>query len=101
MSGSKPTSRLPCSAVIVLVVIGIAAVTRRSLVLLWPARFRAGTSPAAALDAAFARHAALTFVHILPGALFVGLATVRFAHSFVRNICSFVVASVESSSSPD
>jgi uncharacterized membrane protein len=83
MSGSKPTNRLLWSATIFLVVIGIAAVTRRSLVLIWPARFSGGTSnPAAALDRGFARHAALTFVHILPGALFLGLATLQFARRF-------------------
>jgi uncharacterized membrane protein len=83
MSVSKPSGRLAWSAVIFLVVIGIAAVTRRTLVLIWPARFSGGTSnPAAALDAGFARHAALTFVHILPGALFLSLATVQFARSF-------------------
>ena len=83
MPVSKPTVRLPWSAVIFLVVIGIAAVTRRALVLIWPARFSGGSSnPAAALDAGFARHAALTFVHILPGALFLGLATVQFVRSF-------------------
>jgi uncharacterized membrane protein len=83
MSVSKPTSRLLWSATIFLVVIGVAAVTRRSLVLIWPARFSGGASnPAAALDRGFARHAALTFVHILPGALFLSLATVQFARSF-------------------
>jgi uncharacterized membrane protein len=83
MSVSKPTSRLLWSAIIFLLVIGVAAVIRRSLVLIWPARFSGGTSnPAAALDAGFAGHAALTFVHILPGALFLGLATVQFAPSF-------------------
>ena len=64
-------------------VIGIAAATRRSLVLIWPARFSGGTAnPAAALDRGFARHTALTLVHILPGALFLGLATLQFARSF-------------------
>jgi uncharacterized membrane protein len=83
MSASKSNSRLLWSAIIFLVVIGVAAVTRRSLVLIWPARFSGGTSnPAAALDAGFAGHAVLTFVHILPGALFLGLATVQFARSF-------------------
>ena len=83
MSVPKPASRLLWSAVIFLVLIGIAAVTRRSLVLIWPARFSGGTpNPAAALDRAFAWHAALTFVHILPGALFLGLATLQFARSF-------------------
>jgi len=83
MSASNPTSRLLWSAVIFLVVIGIAAVTRRSLVLIWPGRFGGGASnPAAALDRGFARHAALTLVHILPGALFLGLAPLQFARSF-------------------
>jgi len=67
VSGSKPTVRLPWSAVIFLVVMGIVAVTRRTLVLIWPARFGATTSnPAAAFEAGFARHAALTFVPLLP-----------------------------------
>lgn len=83
MSVSKPASRLLWSAVIFLVVIGVAAVTRRSLVLLWPSRFGGGgANPAAALDAGFARHAALTFVHILPGALFLSLAPFQFARNF-------------------
>jgi uncharacterized membrane protein len=83
MSVPKPAGRLLWSVIFFLAVIGIAAVTRRSLVLLWPARFSGGTSnPAAALDAGFAQHAALTFVHILPGALFLGLATLQFAPSF-------------------
>jgi uncharacterized membrane protein len=82
MSVSKPPARQLWSAVIFLVVIAIAAVTRRTLVLIWPARFSAGSAnPAAVLDAGFARHAALTFVHMLPGALFLGLATVQFASS--------------------
>lgn len=83
MSVSKSASRLLWFVVIFLVFIGIAAVTRRSLVLIWPQHFGGGTSnPAAALDTGFARHAALTFIHILPGALFLGLAPFQFSHSF-------------------
>src|SRR5579871_2232903 len=83
MSVSKPASRLLWFAVGFLVLIGIAAVTRRSLVLLWPQRFAGGGSnPAVALDTGFGRHAALTFVHILPGALFLGLAPLQFARGF-------------------
>jgi uncharacterized membrane protein len=82
MSVSKPARRLLWTVVIFLVVIGIAAVTRRSLVLLWPQRFAGNASPAAGLDAGFARHVALTFVHILPGALFLGLAPFQFARGF-------------------
>lgn len=79
MSVSKRAKRLLWFTVIFLVVIGVAAVTRRSLVLIWPQRFGGGSSnPAAALDAGFARHIALTFIHILPGALFLVLALFQF-----------------------
>jgi uncharacterized membrane protein len=79
MSVSKPARRLLWFAVIFLVLIGVAAVTRRSLVLIWPQRFSGSSSnPAAALDAGFARHVALTFIHILPGALFLALAPFQF-----------------------
>lgn len=61
-----------------LVLIGVAAVTRRTLVLLWPARFAGNLAPAAALDAGFAKHMALTLVHILPGGLFLSLALLQF-----------------------
>jgi len=79
MSVSKPARRLLWFAVIFLVLIGVAAVTRSSLVLIWPQRFSGSSSnPAAALDAGFARHVALTFIHILPGALFLALAPFQF-----------------------
>lgn len=90
MSASKSASRLLWFAVVFLVLIGIAAATRRSLVLLWPQRFGGGNSnPAAALDSGFARHAALTFVHILPGALFLSLAPFQFAQSFRQKHLQF------------
>jgi uncharacterized membrane protein len=82
MSVSKPVRRLLWSAVIFLVVIGIAAVTRRSLALLWPQHFAGNGGPTGGLDQGFDRHAALTFVHILPGALFLGLAPFQFSESF-------------------
>lgn len=83
MSVSKRARRFVWFGVIFLVVVGIAAVTRRTLVLLWPAQFGGRQSnPAAALDAGFARHMALTLVHILPGALFLGLAPLQFAQGF-------------------
>jgi uncharacterized membrane protein len=79
MSVSNRASRLLWFAVTFLVLIGIAAVTRRTLVLLWPGQFSGGQSnPAAALDAGFAHHRALTLLHILPGALFLSLATLQF-----------------------
>ena len=66
---------------IFLVVIGIAAVTRRTLVLFWPGTFGGKASPAAALDAGFARHMVLTLLHILPGGLFLALAPLQFMPS--------------------
>lgn len=82
MSLSKPASRLLWCAIIFLVVVGIAAATRRTLVLLWPQTFSGGANPAAALDVGFARHRGLTLTHILPGALFLGLASLQFAPNF-------------------
>lgn len=90
MSVSKPASRFVWSAVIFLIVIGIATVTRRTLVLLWPAQFGGGqTNPTAALDAGFARHMALTLVHILPGALFLALASLQFLPSIRQKHVQF------------
>ncbi len=78
MTVSKRASRFLWSALTFLVVIGIAAVTRRTLVLFWPARFGGNANPAAVLDAGFARHMMLTLVHILPGGLFLALAPLQF-----------------------
>jgi uncharacterized membrane protein len=90
MSVSKPASRFVWFTVIFLVVIGIAAVTLRTLVLLWPGQFSRGQSnPAASLDAGFARHMALTLVHILPGALFLSLATLQFRPSIRQKHLQF------------
>jgi uncharacterized membrane protein len=89
MSVSKPVTRLLWSAVVLLVVIGIAAVTRRSLVLVWPERFAGKAGPASGLDAGFARHAALTFIHILPAAFFLGLAPLQFAAGFRQRNLNF------------
>ena len=85
MPGSKRASRFVWYAVIFLVVIGIAAVTRRTLVLFWPVHFGGGSAnPAAALVAGFARHMPLTLVHILPGGLFLALTPLQFSQSFQR-----------------
>jgi len=78
MPVSKRATRFLWTAVIFLVVVGVAAVTRRTIVLLWPGQFAGKASPAAALDAGFARHMALTLLHILPGGLFLVLATMQF-----------------------
>ena len=66
---------------IFLVVIGVAAVTRRMLVLFWPSLSGGTSNPAAVLDAGFARHMALTLVHILPAGLFLVLAPLQFMPS--------------------
>jgi uncharacterized membrane protein len=81
MTVSKRASRLIWFSVIVLAAIGIAAATRRTLVLLWPAQYTGKYPPAAAMDEGFARHVLLTFVHILPGALFFLLVPFQFAPS--------------------
>src|ERR1051326_1053828 len=83
MPVSKPASRFGWFAVIVLVVIGVAAVTRRTLVLFWPQYFGGSRlNPAAALDTGFARHMLLTLIHILPGGLFLALTPLQFSRTF-------------------
>jgi uncharacterized membrane protein len=81
MAVSKSASRLVWTGIVFLVLIGVAAVTRRTLVLLWPNPVSGNSSPAAALDAGFAKHPALTLIHILPGALFLALAALQFVPS--------------------
>jgi len=66
------------AAVVFLILIGLAAVTRRTVVLFYPGELGGKASPAAALDAGFARHMALTLVHILPAALFLTLVPLQF-----------------------
>src|SRR5246127_4223904 len=78
MAVSKRASRFIWTGVILLAVIGVAAVARRTLVLLWPNVFSSKSSPAAVLDAGFARHLVLTLIHILPGGLFLVLAPLQF-----------------------
>jgi len=78
MSVLNRVTRVLWIAVCFLVFIGLAAVTRRTLVLLWPATFEGNFAPAAALDAGFAKHMALTLIHILPGGLFLSLALLQF-----------------------
>lgn len=81
MTTSKRATRFLWTAVTFLVVIGIAAVTRRTLVLFWPGTVGEKASPAAALDLGFARHMALTLIHILAGGLFLVLAPLQFMAS--------------------
>ena len=81
MAVSKSASRLVWTGVALLALIGVAAVTRRTLVLLWPGTFASKASPAAVLDAGFAKHLALTLFHILPGGLFLLLTPLQFMRS--------------------
>jgi uncharacterized membrane protein len=68
--------RLVWTGVAVLVLIGIAAATIRGLRLLF------GAAPAPqTFDAGFAQHPILTFVHIIPGALFMLLGPFQFMPS--------------------
>jgi hypothetical protein len=85
----KRATRWVWAAVIFLAAIGIAAATRRMLVLLWPAQFGGKFPPAAAMDAGFARHFALTLVHIIPGAIFMVLAPLQFVPAIRAKHLSF------------
>jgi hypothetical protein len=74
----KGTQRLLWGLTILLVIIGLLAVARRTYVLVkppqGPPRFAAG----AAMDAGFARRKALTLLHILPAGLFFVLMPLQF-----------------------
>jgi uncharacterized membrane protein len=80
--------RFLCAGVIVLAIVGLAAVTRRTVVLLHPAPPTPG-NPAAALDAHFADHAALTLAHVLPAALFMILGPLQFIGGIRREYPEF------------
>jgi hypothetical protein len=75
-----------------MVLIGIAGVSRRSLALLWPQRFAGNAGVGSGLDTGFARHAALTFVHILPGAFFLGFAPCSLRPDSARGTSSSIDA---------
>jgi uncharacterized membrane protein len=75
--------------VVFLAVIGIAAATRRALVLFWPEQFGGKFPPAAAMDAGFARHMALTLVHIFPATVFMILAPLQFVPAIRAKHISF------------
>ena len=82
MAVSRSASRIVWIGVSLLVVIGVAAVARRTVVLLVPGSLGSGSAiPAAALDTGFSRHTILTLIHILPGALFLTLAIAQFMPS--------------------
>ncbi len=70
------TARTVWALTLLLCLIGAAAVTRRVVQIVAPSPGLGG--PAAALDAGFSRHAALTMSHIIPGLLFVILGPLQF-----------------------
>src|SRR5258708_5814812 len=78
MTPRAATVRILWIAPLLLVLIGVAAVIRRTLLLLAPAPATPGISQTAALDAGFARHPVLTMVHIIPGLLFLLLGPLQF-----------------------
>jgi len=78
MAVRQRVTRFVWIGAIALAVIGVAAATRRALVLFWPGVFAGKYPPAAAMDTGFSRHMALTLVHIVPGVLFLVLALLQF-----------------------
>lgn len=90
MAASQRTSKIVWIGVAFLVFIGVAAVTRRTIVLLGLGTLGSGgANPAAALDTGFAPHKWLTLIHILPGALFLTLATLQFMPNVRRKHLNF------------
>jgi uncharacterized membrane protein len=63
---------------LLLMLIGVAIVIRRTVALFAPSPPRANFPDAAAMDAGFARHPFLTMLHITPGLLFILLAPLQF-----------------------
>lgn len=81
MQSGKPSPvlvRIIWTITCLLVLIGIAIVTRRTLALFFPSPASLGFAQGTALDANFARNRLLTMVHIIPGLLFVLLAPLQF-----------------------
>jgi len=71
-------TRLVWIAVLLLVAIALLAVLHRVIVLDDPSLMARPGNPAGAVDTAFAKYPILTFVHILPGALFMTLGPLQF-----------------------
>lgn len=66
------------TTVVLLAIIGVGIGLRRTVVLLKPGALSSPKNPGAALDRQFAEHRALTFVHIIPGMLFMVLGPLQF-----------------------
>jgi hypothetical protein len=69
------------TAAIFLAFIGIAVAARRAAVMFIPAHASNPHNPAAALDAHFTDHRALTLAHVLPAMLFMLLGPLQFIKS--------------------
>jgi len=76
---SRTLARLLWVAVIFLAFIGLAAATRRIIVLLKPGSLSSAKNPAAELDAHFAGEGGLVLTHILPAMLFMFWGPLQFA----------------------
>jgi Predicted membrane protein (DUF2306) len=74
----KHLPSLVWAATALLVFIGLAAATRRFVVLLAPPAPNPRFAAAAVLDAGFAAHRSLTLMHILPASLFMALMPFQF-----------------------
>jgi uncharacterized membrane protein len=70
--------RIVWTITLLLMLIGVAIVLRRSLALFAPSPAPSNFPGAAAMDAGFARHRLLTMLHITPGLLFILLAPLQF-----------------------
>ena len=77
----RKTSRWIWIAVILLTLIGLAAATRRTVVLIHPTPVNQNTTtknPAAPLDTGFLQHNHRTFAHIVPAAIYLLLLPLQF-----------------------
>jgi predicted membrane protein DUF2306 len=79
MTQARTASRLIWSLTLVLCMIALLAALRRAYVLLDPPKAPPRFAAAAAMDAGFARHKALTLAHIVPASLFMVLMPLQFA----------------------
>ena len=71
-------NRLVWTAVFLLVLIALLAVGHRAVVLSDPSLMVRSGNPASTVDTAFANYPILTFVHIIPGAVFMILGPLQF-----------------------
>lgn len=78
MTANRLLVRFLWTAVIFLAMIGLAVAIRRTTVLLNPGTPTARNNPAAALDAHFVDHRALTLAHVLPAMIFMILGPLQF-----------------------